>query len=88
ADYEKAIEDYTKILFLAPNADIYKLRGDARLYLKDYDHAITDYTQAIQLDPNNPNILDGRSTAYTKRKGTGDRELANADRKKAAQLAR
>lgn len=85
-DYDKAVEDYGKVLNLTPNANVYKLRGDVFFMDKNYDRAIADYSEAIRLDSNNPNTFEARQAAYNKRGKKGDRQLGNADRKRAAQL--
>ena len=52
AEYRAAIEDYDKVLQLAPtNAEAHYLRGTARYRLGDQSGAMTDYDAALQLNP-------------------------------------
>ena len=51
--------------------------------MKEYDKAIDDYSKAIELDPSLYITYRNRSEAYD---ALGQHDLAEADRKKAAEL--
>jgi serine/threonine protein kinase len=85
-EYDKAIGDYTTLLRFAPDANSYKLRGDAYLKNKNYDLAIADYSEAIRIDGNHTGAFISRAEAYNKRGRKGDSSLASADQKRVNQL--
>lgn len=83
-DFEGAIEYYSKILELYPNAEgVYVFRGNAKSALRNYGDAIADYTKAIELKEDN-------DSAYYERGRTkisaGDKEEGCKDLKTAEQL--
>ena len=51
-DYEGAVDDYTQLLALQPDALLYNKRGLAYEAMKDFKRAAQDYTRAIELNPN------------------------------------
>lgn len=51
ADYEAALEDYTRVLALAPQAYWFNRRGLVYEEMKDFEKAAADYSRAIELDP-------------------------------------
>ncbi len=50
-DYAAALEDYSRVLALAPDAYWFNRRGLTYEELKDFEHAKADYSRAIELDP-------------------------------------
>lgn len=50
-DYEAAVEDYSRVVELHPDAYWFNRRGLVYEELKQFDKAAADYTQAIELDP-------------------------------------
>lgn len=50
-DYPAALEDYTQVLRLAPDAYWFNRRGLTYEELKDFEKAAADYTRALELDP-------------------------------------
>jgi tetratricopeptide (TPR) repeat protein len=64
-DFEKAMEDCTKAIELAPNDPHgWTARGDVHLEKRDYNLAIEDYDTAIVLAPTWMWPLDNRGEAY------------------------
>ncbi len=54
ANYEEAIESFSRIIELIPDADIaYSNRGVAKLRLNDFEGCLEDSEKAIELMPNN-----------------------------------
>ena len=51
--YSDAVADYSKVIELHPDADVYLRRGSGYAILGQYADAITDYSKAIELDPDN-----------------------------------
>jgi tetratricopeptide (TPR) repeat protein/predicted Ser/Thr protein kinase len=49
--YPEAVEDYTRALELAPDADIYQQRGWAHFFADAWKLALRDFSKAIELDP-------------------------------------
>ncbi len=74
--YQLAIQDYSKAIELAPNAELYTLRGDAYYDSLDYQKSILDYNQAEKLDPKNFYFFKKRAFAQIQ---LGDGALALAD---------
>ncbi|MBR2519419.1 MAG: tetratricopeptide repeat protein [Selenomonadaceae bacterium] len=83
-DYERAIEDYTKLIKLYPNdSRFYNCRASFYEEMKNYDAAIRDFDKAIQLDPNSAWAYKNRGNAYCNLK---QYERAIQDFDKAIQL--
>ncbi len=83
-DYDRAIEDYNKVIELNPNDAIaYKDRGLAYHYKKDYNLAIEDYNKAIELNPKFTEAYIIRGTVYD---DLEDYDLAIEDYSKAIEL--
>ena len=51
-DFTGAIDDFTRVIHLQPNAEVYNYRGTAYFWLKQYPKALDDYNEAIALNPN------------------------------------
>lgn len=67
-DYEKARENFSKVLVLnSVMSDAYFYRALCNYYLKDYDSAYKDYTRALELDPKNPVIYNNRGDILFKK---------------------
>lgn len=83
-ELEKALQDYNKAIELNPAyAVAYRNRGLLYVELEELDKAVEDYTQAIQQDPKYKRAYLSRANAYD---ALGQKELAEADRKTAAEL--
>jgi tetratricopeptide (TPR) repeat protein len=83
-DYDRAITDFSKALQINPiNSAAYNGRGNSWTYLKQYNKAIEDYSQAIAMNSDYIDAYRNRSVAYH---FLGNNDLAEADRKKAAEL--
>jgi tetratricopeptide (TPR) repeat protein len=52
--YDKAIEYYNTAVDKEPQANTYRLRGDAFLKKKDYGRALEDYLTPLKMYPNHP----------------------------------
>ena len=50
-DYPAAVEDYTRVLALNPDAYWFNRRGLTYEELKDFKKAVADYSRALELDP-------------------------------------
>lgn len=92
AEYDRAIESFTKVLEMAPygeeNYKVYYNRGMAYLKNRDYEKAIYDFTKTIEMAPEKD-----KEIAYFSFKSRGDawqgkKEYPNAiqDYSKALQL--
>ncbi|MEM0382875.1 MAG: tetratricopeptide repeat protein [Candidatus Anstonellales archaeon] len=67
-DYEKARENFSKVLVLnSVMSDAYFYRALSSYFLKDYDSAYRDYTRALELDPKNPVIYNNRGDILFKK---------------------
>ncbi|NJR50495.1 MAG: tetratricopeptide repeat protein [Leptolyngbyaceae cyanobacterium CSU_1_3] len=75
-DYQGTIADYTKVIQLAPSANVYSDRGFAFAALGKNDAAIADYNQAIRLVPKHLKAYYGRGLVRAKR---GDKKGAMSD---------
>jgi len=76
-NYNKAIEDCTRVLKIDPNSAVtYVIRARAYYELGDIDRAIADSTQAIRRDRENIGAYSIRGAAYGK-KGDMDRAIAD-----------
>jgi len=85
--YEEAVENYTTIIEMHPNAPdihvIYNRRGHANKYI-DYELAIADYTRAIELSPDTGVYYRNRAAVY---EAMGNADAAEADRQMSTGLA-
>ena len=76
-DYDRAIEDYSGVLRIRPDA--YKAlsnRGGAWYKKGDYDRAIEDYTAVLGIAPDDYQALTNRGVAWA-RKGAYDRAISD-----------
>jgi tetratricopeptide (TPR) repeat protein/predicted Ser/Thr protein kinase len=74
--YPEAVEDYTRALERAPDADIYEHRGWAHFCCDAWKLALRDFSEAITLDPGPVDRYIGRGLA---RVMLGDYQKAIAD---------
>ena len=82
--YDKAIEAYTKAIYINPNdANAYSMRGSAYNEKGQYDRAIEDFNKAIEINPNDAFAYDMRGFAYFYK---GDRGRATEDFNKATAI--
>ena len=83
-NYQEAIDDFSQVISLNPSVvEAYNNRGYVWFKKDVYVNSIEDYNQAINLAPSNPHIYLNRAIAYD---ALGQPDLAEADRKKAAEL--
>ena len=83
-DYDRAIEDHTRAINLAPNlAPVFANRGSAYSRKGQQDRAIEDYNHAVRLDPDNAEIINERGLLYSIK---GDYDRAIKDHELAIQL--
>ena len=69
-DYEKSIEDFTKVLFLNPGyKDAYVNRGSAYGILGRYGLALNDFNKALAIDPTDVAARKNRAMALEVLKG-------------------
>jgi len=82
---KKALADYDKAIELDPDY-VYAYNNRGVLYedLEELEKALEDYTRAIQLDPKHKRAYQNRAKIYA---SMGQKALAEADRKAAAELA-
>lgn len=81
-DFEGAIEYYSKILELYPDADyVYVYRGNAKSALRNYSDAIDDYTKAIEINMDNDDAYfeRGRARISAGYKNEGCNDLGTAE---------
>ena len=84
-DYDKAIEDFDKVITMNPNDDkAFYHRGNAHALQNAADKALEDYSQAIQLNPDDARLYYYRGLAYQEDPAMID--LAVDDFKKAISL--
>jgi tetratricopeptide (TPR) repeat protein/predicted Ser/Thr protein kinase len=76
AKYPEAVEDYTRAIERAPDADIYEHRGWAHFFCDAWKLALRDFSEAITLDPGPVDRYIGRGLA---RVMLGDYHEAIAD---------
>ncbi len=82
-DHQRAIADFDKAIQLNPNQrNAYHDRGFTYASKGDYTRAIADYSEAIRLRPD-VRAFNNRAAAYEQ---SGDKDKAQADRDKAAEL--
>jgi serine/threonine-protein kinase len=74
--FPEAVEDYTRALATAPDADIYQHRGWAHFFCDAWKLAHRDFAKAIELDPAAPDAYSGRGLASVM---LGDYRTAVAD---------
>jgi tetratricopeptide (TPR) repeat protein/predicted Ser/Thr protein kinase len=74
--YPDAVDDYTRALEAAPDADIYQHRGWAHFFADAWKLALRDFAKAIELDPAAADAHVGRGLA---RVMLGDYRQAVAD---------
>lgn len=83
-NFDKAIEFYTKAIYINPNnTKAHNSRGVAYYELKDYRSAINDYTKVLSIQPNNLGTIINRGVSYSLMK---DYISASQDAKKACKL--
>ena len=63
-DYPAALEDYTRVLALAPDAYWFNRRGLMYEEMKNFEKAVADYARAIELDPTWAIAYNNRGFAY------------------------
>ena len=64
-EYEKAIEDFTKVIEIDKNCkDAYLGRGSAYGKLEKYEKTIEDFTKVIEIDKNLKKVYCARGDAY------------------------
>jgi tetratricopeptide (TPR) repeat protein len=61
--YPEAVDDYTRALERAPDADIYQHRGWAHFFSDAWKLALRDFSKAIELDPEAGDAYTGRGLA-------------------------
>lgn len=82
--YERAIEDFTAAIWLAPGyAEAYTNRGVTHAALGKHDLAIADLSNAVRFNPGYAIGYNNRGNYYT---GLGKHDLAIADYSKAVEL--
>jgi eukaryotic-like serine/threonine-protein kinase len=74
--YPEAVDDYTRALERAPEADLYQHRGWAHFFADAWKLALRDFSQAIELNPEAGDAYTGRGLA---RVTLGDYREAVAD---------
>jgi tetratricopeptide (TPR) repeat protein len=78
--YPEAVDDYTRALELAPDAEIYQHRGWAHFFSDAWKLAVRDFSKAIELVPDTTDAYIGRGLA---RVLLGDYRRAVADAEEA-----
>jgi serine/threonine-protein kinase len=78
--YPEAVDDYTRALERAPDADVYQHRGWAHFFSDAWKLALRDFAKAIELDPETGDAYTGRGLA---RVMLGDYRGAVADAEEA-----
>jgi serine/threonine-protein kinase len=78
--YPEAVDDYTRALERAPDADVYQHRGWAYFFSDAWKLALRDFAKAIELDPGAGDAYTGRGLA---RVMMGDYRRAVADAEEA-----
>lgn len=83
--YKQAIDDCNLLVGInEKDGDAYRMRAEARVYLRDYARAIEDYSKAIELDSAGAwRLLNARARLYDL---TGRKDLASQDRDRASRL--
>jgi tetratricopeptide (TPR) repeat protein len=77
------IRECNEALSRAPNADYYRIRGEAYFAKKEYDRAVADYNEFLKLDPYDPFSFGRRGEIYGEMK---DYDRAIADYSEAIKL--
>lgn len=62
--YDLALNDYNRLIWMSPTAENYKERGDCHYAFDNTDAALIDYAKAISLDPKNAKLFEGRASIY------------------------
>ncbi|MEA5533542.1 tetratricopeptide repeat protein [Crocosphaera sp. XPORK-15E] len=83
-DFPGAIADFTHVIALKPNAEVYNYRGTAYFWLQQYQNALEDYQQAITLDQTLAIAYYNRAYVYLE---LGDKAAAIADFRQGATLS-
>jgi tetratricopeptide (TPR) repeat protein len=83
SQYDRAIQDFNRVIRIAPDSNIFDARGNAFLQRGAYDRAIEDYNEAMRLDATNAQAFIDRGVAYYL---TGKHEKAVADYSEAIRL--
>jgi tetratricopeptide (TPR) repeat protein/tRNA A-37 threonylcarbamoyl transferase component Bud32 len=78
--FPEAVEDYSRVLAAAPDAEIYEHRGWAHFFADAWKLALRDFSRAVELDPRADNARTGRGLA---RAMLGDYRQAVADAEEA-----
>jgi tetratricopeptide (TPR) repeat protein len=81
--YPEAVEDYSKALDLAADADVYQHRGWAHFFSEAWKLALRDFSKALELDPRSSDACTGRGLALVM---LGDYRQAVADAERAWRL--
>jgi serine/threonine-protein kinase len=61
--YAEAVDDYTRVLERAPDAEIYQHRGWAHFFADAWKLALRDFAKAIEMDPEASDAYTGRGLA-------------------------
>lgn len=82
--FDLALKDFSKAIELYPKGDLmWHSRGSFYLEQKQYEKALSDFNKAIELDPSYKLSYRKRAEVYD---ALGKKALADADRKKVAEL--
>lgn len=65
-DNAGAVEDYTRALELAPDAEMHILRGWSYMLLDSWKLALRDFEEAVRLDPRSSDAYNGRGYTLAK----------------------
>lgn len=65
-DYKGALEDFDKLISVAPHYEAYNNRGSVNYRLQNYENAAHDYMQAIKLNPHVQEAYLGLGIVHTK----------------------
>ena len=75
AEFQQAVDLYTRSIEAYPTAEAYTFRGWTHSFLGDYDRAITDCLKAIEIDPDFGNPYNDIG-AYLIEQGKWDESVA------------
>ncbi|GBU21912.1 hypothetical protein R80B4_01814 [Fibrobacteres bacterium R8-0-B4] len=76
-EYDRAIENFTAVIKIKPEAKVYFARGIILIETESYDSAVEDFTKAIKIESDEGMYLK-RATAYLYKKEY-DKAVADAD---------